>query len=77
MGYYHFAAFLSSFTENKLIAEMTSFKLANFSPNITPKSLISMKLYFRIKFLAKVNQKLQNVHAKPLNSKLTWKPDFH
>ena len=77
MGYNHFAAFLSIFTENKLIAQMTSYKLANFCQNITLKSLISMKLYFNIKFVAKVNQKLQDVHAKPsLNSNLTWKPDF-
>ena len=40
--------FLSIFTENKLIAQMTSFKLANFCHNITPKSLISMKLCFYI-----------------------------
>ena len=70
--------FLSTFTENNLIAQMTSFKLANFCQNITPKSLISMKLHFHIKFVAKVNQKLQNVHARPsLNANLTWKRDFH
>ena len=64
--------FLSFFTENKSIAPMMSFKLANFCQNITAKSLISMKLYFHIKFMAEVNQKLQNVHAKPpLISNLT------
>ena len=37
-----------------------------------------MKLYFNIKLVAKVNQKLQNFRAEPsLNSNLTWKPDFH
>ena len=58
--------------------QMASFKLANFCQNITPKSIISMKLYFHIKFVAEVKQKLQNVHAKRfLNSNLAWKPDFH
>ena len=59
------------------MAQMTSYKLANFCQNISLKSLISMKLYFHIKFVAKVDHRLQNVLAKPfLNSNLTWKPDF-
>ena len=64
-------------TERTSLYKMTSHKLANFCQKIALKSSISMKLYLNIKFVAKVNQKLQNVRAKPsLNSNLTWKPDF-